>query len=165
MVFNNINHIDEKPKAQAIARVPWRAAKKRRKTFLQSTQYYTTDIAQYEHINYTVQWLSSSIVLLYILAIKWVLKIANSVLFLTLNLLVLVLLGSGLLGSALHGTDLLSSGLLGYVLLGSGHLTPQLRSLFSAHFLDLLDLGIFFLDVSSYLDFLIQDFLGWIGTT
>ena len=99
------------------------------------------------------------------MAIKWVLKIANSVLFLTLNLLVLVLLGSGLLGSALHGTDLLSSGLLGYVLLGSGHLTPQLRSLFSAHFLDLLDLGIFFLDVSSYLDFLIQDFLGWIGTT
>ena len=63
LVFNNINHIDEKSKAQAIARVPWRAAKKRRKTFLQSTQYYTTDIAQYEHINYTVQWLSSSIVL------------------------------------------------------------------------------------------------------
>ena len=123
MVFNNINHIDEKSKAQAIARVPWRAAKKRRKTFLQSTQYYTTDIAQYEHINYTVQWLSSSIVLLYILAIKWVLKIANSVLFLTLNLLVSVLLGSGLLG-----TYLLNSGLLGYVVLGSDHLTPQLSS-------------------------------------
>ena len=118
MVFNNINHIDEKSKAQAIARVPWRAAKKRRKTFLQSTQYYTTDIAQYEHINYTVQWLSSSIVLLYILAIKWVLKIANSVLFLTLNLLVSVLLGSGLLG-----TYLLNSGLL-----ESDHLTPQLSS-------------------------------------
>ena len=62
LVFNNINHNDEKSKAQAIARVPWRAAKKRRKTFLQSTQYYTTDIAQYEHINYTVQWLSSSII-------------------------------------------------------------------------------------------------------
>ena len=123
MVFNNINHIDEKSKAQAIARVPWRAAKKRRKTFLQSTQYYTTDIAQYEHINYTVQWLSSSIVLLYILAIKWVLKIANSVLFLTLNLLVSVLLGSGLLG-----TYLLNSGLLGYVVLESDHLTPQLSS-------------------------------------
>ena len=123
MVFNNIKHIDEKSKAQAIARVPWRAAKKRRKTFLQSTQYYTTDIAQYEHINYTVQWLSSSIVLLYILAIKWVLKIANSVLFLTLNLLVSVLLGSGLLG-----TYLLNSGLLGYVVLESDHLTPQLSS-------------------------------------
>ena len=123
MVFNNINHIDEKSKAQAIARVPWRAAKKRRKTFLQSTQYYTTDIAQYEHINYTVQWLSSSIVLLYILAIKWVLKIANSVLFLTLNLLVSVLLGSDLLG-----TYLLNSGLLGYVVLESDHLTPQLSS-------------------------------------
>ena len=123
MVFNNINHIDEKSKAQAIARVPWRAAKKRRKTFLQSTQYYTTDIAQYEHINYTVQWLSSSIVLLYILTIKWVLKIANSVLFLTLNLLVSVLLGSGLLG-----TYLLNSGLLGYVVLESDHLTPQLSS-------------------------------------
>ena len=123
MVFNNINHIDEKSKAQAIARVPWRAAKKRRKTFLQSTQYYTTDIAQYEHINYTVQWLSSSIVLLYILAIKWVLKIANSVLFLTLNLLVSVLLGSGLLG-----TYLLNSGLLGYVVLELDHLTPQLSS-------------------------------------
>ena len=67
------------------------------------------------------------------MAIKWVLKIANSVLFLTLNLLVSVLLGSGLqgsglLGSGLVGTDLLNSGLLGYVLLGSGHLTPQLSS-------------------------------------
>ena len=55
--------------------------------------------------------------------IEWVLKMANSVLFLTLNPLLSVLLGSGLLG-----TDLLSPGLLAYVLLGSGYLIPQLLS-------------------------------------
>ena len=96
---------------------------------MQSTQYYTTDIAQYEHINYTVQWLSSSITHL-----GYKMGFENCKFCAVFHhLLISVLLGSGvqvssLLGFGLVGKDLLGSGLLYYVLLDSGHLTPQLSS-------------------------------------
>lgn len=87
--------------------------------------------------------------------------------FLTLNLLVSVLLGSnllgsGFLGSGLVGTDLLRSCLLGFFLLDSGYLTPQVASasLFLAQFFSKLNSPpgfgyLFFLNISSFLDFFI----------